>query len=201
VIINNKEDHSRRIRNILKVYNAATDEEREQGMNWYQAAFTFARGLSERYGVTTHAAAGIIAALSPQTDWDRNLILAETVCRTRKAAKGQTGANNAKALAIVNGGRPADVLGGNKVRAFFDNLVFGNMSHRVTIDRHAYGIAEATLEQPKPSTLSNPTRYGYYEDAYRDAASLLGIHATELQAITWVVWRNRTREERATLQS
>ena len=44
-----------------------------------------------------------------------------------------------KALAILNGAAPLDILGGDKVRTFYGNIV-NPWGEGVTIDRHAYDI-------------------------------------------------------------
>ena len=127
------------ITNILSVYEEASPEEIAEGLAWYSSAHTFSVGLSERYGVSIRQAAGIIAALSPRLSWDLNLRNADTVCRTGDV-RG-LGGNVAKAKRILHGEDPSDVLGGNKVRSFFDNILFHEASSTVTIDRHAWDLS------------------------------------------------------------
>lgn len=56
--------------NLRASLDAATPSERAEGMVWYDNAHETAVGLGERYGVTTEQAAGVLAALSPQADWE-----------------------------------------------------------------------------------------------------------------------------------
>ena len=186
---------SQRVARILAVYARATEDERTEGLYWYRAANTFASGLSAKYGVTTEQAAGVIAALSPQTSWERNVPLAEKACRTKRPS-GHTGANCAKARAILRGKTaPLDTLGGNKVRAFFDNIANPEESQAVTIDRHAYDIAEGVYTSDASRSqvanlLRHPVRYAHYAAAYREAARILNLRPLQVHAVTWVAWRN-----------
>ena len=54
-------------RNILRTYRQATDAQRHEGMTWYDEAHNLAASLDS----DVDRAAGIIAALSPQTPWNR----------------------------------------------------------------------------------------------------------------------------------
>jgi hypothetical protein len=62
----------------------------EEGMQWYSKAHDFAAGLAQKYGIDEDHAAAVVAALSPQTDWDRNQRLAEAVMDITHNRNGQT---------------------------------------------------------------------------------------------------------------
>jgi hypothetical protein len=178
-------DYAPSVDNILAVLDRATPKQVVEGMNWYADAHSFARTLDRRYT----RAAGIIAALSPQTSWATNRMLA-TRAYADGTASGSLGASCAKADAILSGLAPLDVLGGDKVRSFFDNIARPKTSQAVTIDRHAHDIAVYQRMMSAPRQLL--TRKGGYEmfaDLYREAAGTVGILPLQVQAITWVVWR------------
>lgn len=186
------------VSNILAVIAEATPEEYEEGFGWYEAAHTFAQGLSDRYHLPARQAAAIIAALSPQVSWERNLVLADTFCRTAECT-GQTGANKDKARRLYEGEAPETVLrtptsphSGQKVRAFFDNIADPRHSEAVTIDRHAVAIALGrTMQDSERGRVLS--RRGVYENVaqeYREAAALLNLRPLQAQAIAWIVWRN-----------
>src|SRR5882757_7454397 len=90
--------------NILPVYRAARDEHIVAGLAWYADAHTFA--LSIAHGDVVKGA-GVIAALSPQTSWATNMVIASRAF-VEGFASGQTGANVDKANRIINGEHPDD---------------------------------------------------------------------------------------------
>lgn len=61
------------VRNALSRYQGATDEQRETGRNWYADARRKLQGLVQATGGDFSKAAAIMAALSPQMDWEGNL--------------------------------------------------------------------------------------------------------------------------------
>lgn len=62
---------------LMQLMHLATPEERDKWRMWYDGAHTYARDLSERYGISHESAVAVLAALSPTTDWDANMALAE----------------------------------------------------------------------------------------------------------------------------
>lgn len=171
--------------NILSVYRAARPEQLAAGMSWYPDAHTFALAISNG---DLHKGAGVVAALSPQMPWSRNMTYAARAF-VDGFASGNTGANNEKANRILQGALPLDVLGGNKVRAFFANIV-DPTGTEVTIDRHAFDIALGMQTESKvKGKLGNKGVYDDFADTYRQTAKLIGIPVATLQAITWIVWR------------
>lgn len=186
------------VSNVLAVYNAATATDIREGLTWYLDAHNYARilagGNSGQFGFETKVsrAAGIIAALSPLNHWENN---------KRKAAQlySQNGdgtgvglkANVSKAVAIYNGGDPLDILGGDKVRAFYLTILDPTGDHAPVIDRHAFDIAvgERTDERRR-GILGRKGVYDSFADVYREAAIISGIGAAQMQAVTWVAWRN-----------
>lgn len=61
----------RRLRNI---YEASPDDVREAGMNWYGNVHDAAQKAARSAGRTTRQAAGVVAAVSPNMDWEKNNI-------------------------------------------------------------------------------------------------------------------------------
>ena len=58
-------------RNILKVYNQATQSEIDHGMTWYADAKSDAQSMADKYELPLHIVVGVIAALSPTNRWER----------------------------------------------------------------------------------------------------------------------------------
>jgi GNAT superfamily N-acetyltransferase len=76
-VLNRFVDHAKE--NLKALYNSVPPERREANMKWYDSANKLASNLAEKYGHSTKQAAGVIAAMSPQKDWDMNVGLAERV--------------------------------------------------------------------------------------------------------------------------
>lgn len=174
--------------NILSVYRAATPDNIAEGMSWYDDAHKFARTLDKR---NPARGAGVIAALSPMSGWDNNKNKARQLFTQKGDGTGIGMRRNVnKAIAIYNGADPLDVLGGNKVRAFYSTILDPTGDHDPVIDRHAFDIA---MGRPFPnkgrSLLERKGEYARFAQAYREGAKTLSIGAAQLQAITWVAWR------------
>lgn len=177
--------------NIIRVYEHATKDQREAGLSWYRDAHSAAASLDP---ANPRRAAGVIAALSPQMWWARNLELAARAYADGKAS-GTLGRSVAQANAILAGADPLDVLRGPKVRAFFQLIADPDDPDNVVIDRHAVDIAVGRRQSIKNRDhdfpLARRGRYARFADAYRTAARLLGVTAAQTQAVTWVAWRDQ----------
>lgn len=187
--------------NILAVFFNSTDIERINGAQWYLVANQAATVLADRYGTTASTAAGVIAALSPNNRWSKNLDNAEALMRayklgginTANLVKVATYNNNKiKALKILDSGEPLDILGGLKVRAFY-NCILGGDS--VCIDGHAYAIWQGRYISTANTPKITPKSYELIAADYRSATikinDILSAHysASQIQAITWLAWR------------
>ena len=175
--------------NILAVWNRATAEQIAEGMEWYGVAHTLALELSP---ADVHRGAGILAALSPNESWERNVILARRTIAENGLTGGTLGNSVTKANAILAGAEPLSVMGkGLKTRSFYVNIADPLDDTTVTIDRHAYDVA-LDLKNAENDRLSlTPKRYEAFSVAYRGAARTLGILPSQVQAVTWVAWRSR----------
>lgn len=173
------------IENIIFHYLSATDSEHSEGMRWYDDANAIARRLSPS---DVWRGAGVIAAFSPMTPWPRNLELAESSLLSGIARTDTLGNSTRAAQRIIDGEHVFDVLKGDKTRAFAAAIADPANSTIATIDRHAYNIAMGTMEgQPK----IGKRIFRELSDAYVGAANLAGIGVPQMQAITWVAFRNR----------
>lgn len=185
---------------ILAVFFSASTAELCEGREWYSQANMYACELAFKYNVHVETAAGVIAALSPNNRWNRNLIDAEALIKAYvnggnvDDVKVSTfNKNKAKAVSILEGTSPLDALGGRKVRAFYLCIMYEDA---VCVDGHAYSIwlgqRVATTKTPSISA----KLYEQIADDYRKATAqintITGQHLTpaQVQAVTWVVWRN-----------
>jgi hypothetical protein len=192
--------------NILAVFFNATDLERLNGAQWYLVANQAAAVLANRYQVPLSAAAGVIAALSPNNRWDRNLIDADFLIRAYSTGglelantiKVATYNNNkTKALSILNGAEPLDILGGLKVRAFYGCIIGQN---NVCIDGHAYAIWCGHYIPTTKTPKITPKVYGLIVADYQLATDKINLILSadyipaQIQAITWLAWRRMIKE-------
>ena len=192
--------------NILAVFFNATDLETINGADWYPTANNAALIMAERYSVSLQTAAGVIAALSPNNRWERNLTDADSMIRAysiggHNAADsikvGTYNANKIKALSILSGEDCLQILGGLKVRAFYDCIIGGDS---VCIDGHAYAIWQGHYIPTTKTPKITPKIYDSIVADYRQAARVINLilkadySAAQIQAITWTAWRRMVKE-------
>ena len=204
-------------KNILDEYFKSSVEEKTLGKLFYPNANATAIDIGNRLGFSDSEGltigAGILSALSPQTEWMRNVMLAFEFVENKWANK-QTKANNNKALRILEGENPMDVLGKQsyKTKAFYkaiedpygnniiDNVIgFPNSLIKLAvIDRHAGGVYFGyPLIESERKQLSNWKTLGRISKAYFKVAEGLNIPLNELQAITWHSFRNKYQNKHA----
>lgn len=188
------------VANILAVYGQATADDLREGLSWYMTAHNWcvvSAGAHRPHLIRRNA--GIVAALSPLNGWGNNKRKAAELISKRgriTVVKGQKngiglGANVAKAIAIYNGADPLDVLGGDKVRAFYRTILDPMGDIDPVIDRHAFDIAVGERTDAKRrGRLDNKGVYAEFANAYREAAKIAGIGSAQMQAVTWIAWRN-----------
>jgi hypothetical protein len=192
--------------NILAVFFSANAAEIEEGMNWYERAQFVADRISEECGISVIKVSGVIAALSPNNRWNRNITDAQNLCRVHTAGcdvdtvKVSTfGRNREKAVRILNGEDVLEVLGGLKVRSFF-NCIIGDWES-VCVDGHAYSIwLGERIPTTKTPRISESLYYAIADDYRKAAMQINGImdetySPAQIQAITWVTWRNLHKRE------
>lgn len=197
-----QEQFKAHVQNIVQKHAEATEALRKGGSEWYERAHDEAKKVG---GGDVTKGAGIIAALSPLTDWNKNVAYAHELAKTGDSPSSLIRANVQKAQRIQAGEHPRDVLGGHKVKSFFENVVDPSNPEHVTIDRHAYDIAVGrpfvgTGGKKDPNWtpgkmgedlgLSAKSRYEHFVHAYKHASGELGIDVpNRTQAITWVAHR------------
>jgi hypothetical protein len=195
------------VENIIGKYKQASPEFIKGGNEWYDKAHDVANTIGKG---DVRKGAGVIAALSPLNNWERNVAEAHELTKTGNVAGALLPANVEKARRIHSGEDPEKVLGGNKVTSFFHNIHDPSNPLPVTIDRHAYDIAvgnpfvgaggkptspkTANASGNKPMSedlgLSSMGRYKHFVHAYQHAAGELEVAKPhQVQATTWVTHR------------
>jgi hypothetical protein len=175
------------VRNIISVWNLATEAELNDGRDWYTQAHRTAEMLADG---DVKVGAGLLAALSPQTAWWLNVELA---CEAfdQGAASRHLGDACSKANKIMAGVDPESVLPmQRKTGQFYRCILDPSDPVAVCIDRHAYDICVGIPLGDWNRGLSAKGRYALVAQCYWEAAQRLGEIPSVVQAVCWVAWRN-----------
>tara|TARA_R110000772_G_scaffold46677_1_gene106394 strand:+ start:1821 stop:2351 length:531 start_codon:yes stop_codon:yes gene_type:complete len=170
----------------------ATPQQIIQGMQWYNEAHTLAVKLAAQHGVTVIQAAQVISILSPQKKWDMNK--REAVAIFNEHFKGiQYGYGyyaTVRTLREVHAIMEGDYLipiKRTKTYSFADNIAYLEESTEITVDRHALRVCyDDTSARINKVGIND---YKYAREAYQLVADSLGIKGYQLQAITWVTYK------------
>lgn len=189
--------------NVTRMYRESTADERVEGLLWYPRAFLFAEQLAHETGHAVHTAAAVIAAVSPRLSWDLNQRLAARILRTGDTSSGYLSTGLERARRLLDGERPFDVLRSHKILNFYVSISSAG-AEGVCIDRHAFDVATGVRHEEATRPGISVGRYEACSQAYRNAARRLrsefgnpSLTAAEVQATTWVTWRNRLKETAA----
>ena len=177
-------------RNLLRLYQERTEADEALGIAWYPKAHKLVCEWSDVYGYSIATVACVIAAISPQCDWERNLIIAdEVLAGYGVSTSGAIRSNVAKAERIRDD-RSHDMRHyfsyGPKVYSFACNLA-GDYSV-VTVDTHALQAALANV-QATYKLKWGP--YAVFAECYANAAKVVGLEPATFQAILWHTWKRK----------
>lgn len=187
------------VRNILKVYRRATESDTINGVEWYDRAKREAQRIAEYANLNIRTVVGVMAALSPNNRWERNVRDAEVMCE--RWVNGDSldsfkvscyNTMKAKAWSILEDELDDDDdiltrLNGQKIRSFYSNIIGLD---EVTIDGHALNIARGYREGlTTDKTNMGKRQYRELQLAYVKAAKRVKVKPHVLQAITWTTWR------------
>ena len=190
--------------NVAAVFALSTASERSIHATWYDDARSAAIAIADATGLQLETVVGVIAALSPNNRWERNLVDAENVCRTfvvdpDSAASVKVctyGKMLEKAIKVLKCEDPEQIpviLNGRKITSFF-HCIMGDQSD-VCVDGHAYSIwigDRLTMKQV-PSIGVKLYRIivaDYVQATYIiNARHNLTLKPYQVQSITWNAWK------------
>ena len=194
---------SHNAREIVAKFTLATSQEVQLGCDWYPSALAIANRISDKYGLRTELVVGVIAALSPNNRWERNIIDAESIIKCWAAGGTRTDMLNVKVCTygkmkekavdiLTPTDRPiTEILNGKKLVEFF-NCITNPALDDVCIDGHAYSVwfgQRLTMKDVPP--IGKKLRATIKQD-YRDACTFINEELScfftpaDIQAITWV---------------
>ena len=191
--------------NVIGTFLLSNAADRAEGLDWYDRAFKAAKDISIVTGVNVNRVAGVIAALSPNNRWERNLTDAENVCKAFVNGDADDVMQVKvctykkmleKALLILQCENIADIpsiLNGRKIRAFYECII-GN-DDVVVVDGHAYSIWFGERLAMKQVPNIGVKLYKSIADDYIQATQEINskfnmnLKPFQVQAITWIAWR------------
>ena len=191
--------------NIVAKFTLATTAEVVAGQRWYTESYAIAKRIAKLHDLSPVRVSAVIAALSPNNRWERNIQDAENVITAFVHGNDQDvlevkcctyTANKLKALAILKSESLdyEDILKGPKVIEFF-HCISDHSSDDVCIDGHAYSIwFGSRLTMKEVPNIGKSLRYQIKQD-YKEATDFinaeLGVDylTSQIQAITWVCHR------------
>lgn len=183
--------------NLIRAYTSASPQARLDGLAWYPNARATVRQWAKSDGLSVSAVACIVAALSPQLDWARNLMSARALLDD-VFPSGPLHANIRKANEILSIGREKgkryqafdDMLRlfpqGPKVNCFARNLAGSDTF--VTVDGHAI---QAALDDVMSTLTVKWTPYKIFAECYAQSAVDVGHSPAAFQAIVWHAWKEK----------
>jgi hypothetical protein len=193
-------DHERMIANIMACYRAADSVQVNEGLLWYDDAQKAAHDIALKYDIAVYLVVAVIAALSPNNKWSRNVINADALIGAFvngdgiDAVKVSTYHKMKQKAWDILAARPdyetaKTMLKGQKITSFFCDIM-GEFN--VTIDGHARNIAyDEKVGLTDDRSNIGKLEYRALQAAYEEAARRLRLMPYQLQAITWRVWRDR----------
>jgi hypothetical protein len=177
------------VRRVVDARRQALPWEVTGAARWYDEA----RQVAARVGDVAHldvvAGAAVVAALSPMNKWADNCADALALAADRGSRVRTTGPNRAKAVAILDGADPGEVLSGRKVRNFWRAVATAGAEGEVPVDRHLYRVAVGWTVSPYDAAPRGRAEYDRVVGAYETAASWLGERALVVGAVAWYVAR------------
>ena len=199
--------------NIERVFKSATIERIAETRKWYQNAQDFTKAVANKLNandLSRFKVSGVISAISPRNEWNKNKLDAENLCKefvsnkyyqlplfgadyhTLLKTKVSTfNTNKSKAIKILlnNDSKIESILKGNKIVNFF-KCINGD-SNAICIDGHAFNIACNRVSALSEVPAISDKHYKIISNVYRDAKNFinkrygLNLKTMHLQSVTW----------------
>lgn len=179
---------SRAKHNLESILELSSDYDLLVGTQWYTIAHGIARNIADHYDLSLSKIIGVIAALSPNIQWEVNLD--DTLKILDGGNPSAYGKNISKAFDILNDHPPDKILGGSKVRNFYLNLLNPADCDAITIDVHATKVLYAWHENGiSPTRYISDGKYKLAQDIYHKVARGYDLLGQQVQAIAWTTYK------------
>lgn len=186
-------------RNLRKMWERATADDIRDGADFYPRYHRLINDFAAFYDTPVPATTGAFVTLSPNNPLQNNLRSLAT-CQWA-VRRGQPPADvttfrkfRDRAMLYLQGGASfLDLAGGEKIRAFYDNIRFPYSSTRATIDGHMVCVMAGQDLTMKEALFKSREMggIGYLEDELRRFARKERLPLPTVQAILWFA-RKRT---------
>ena len=171
---------------ITEHFSASDSHNMSIGLTWYNRAHNECLLLSQVFEIDLNKVVGVVAALSPNNKWQRNLHDAwnflDTPSLETKVCTFMGQRKKALAILASDGSDHAilGILNGDKTKNFYSNIRYYDKSEAVTVDLWAYRSVKL-----KPSKKN----FEAVATAYREVALDLKLKPHQVQAVVWGVVR------------
>jgi len=187
-------------KNLDFFFNASTDANIKDGLNWYKGANIKANVIAKKYKLDAYKVAQVISALSPRNKWEQNIKDADKVCEAFKLGLHPTDikvctfhTNKFKAFNIL--ANKVDITQKSlKTYNFVHNIAYLSDEH-LTVD--IWHLRACFKDDIKISSSSiGKVAYSQIKKLTLKKANKLGVKGYELQAILWVSAQNYFKAQR-----
>ncbi len=168
---------------LVRIFETASCVALEDGGLWYPRAEDVIADLSREFAIGRPRIAAVVAVLSPRQRWRKNIAGARAALEGEAWRAAGYDVNRDKARALIAGAPLESIIGGEKVTSFWANLIGSRTA--VTVDVWAQRAALGYFHRHQPKT----GRYARLVEAYRAAATKVGVPPREFQAIIWLATR------------
>jgi len=179
---------------IIELLESASPSMIEEGKGWYREARDYCVEISKRTKIKLDIVVGVLAILSPRNRWERNKI------DTLNLIKGYRekdidrykictyNRNKYKALKLLRN-KDIRIISGNKVKAFYLNILYPERSTLVTIDTWiCKGLRINKL---------TPVIYKRVESEYYEVSkNIRDLLSHQIQAINWINIRGQEENKK-----
>lgn len=181
---------------ITNLLERSSKETIEEGREWYKVARDYCKNISNSTKTKLNIVVGVLALLSPRNKWERNKLDTYNLIKGYKEntldnCKVCTYSKNKKKAIELIETNNIDLIRGNKVRAFYLNILFPNRASLVTIDTWISRGLEVDKLTPH---IYKQIESDYYK-VYKKINYLL---PHEIQAINWIyirgIYNNKVKE-------
>ena len=199
--------------NIERIFKLATTDSITKYSGWYANAQKFTENVANQLNANDLSSikiAGVISAISPRNEWNKNKSDAENLCKEfvsnkyyqlplfdadyhtllkTKVSTFNKNKNKAVKILLNNDSKIESILKGNKLINFF-KCINGD-SNAITIDGHAFNIASNRVSALSEVPTISDKNYKTLQNLYRDAKNFinkrynLNLKSSDLQAVTW----------------
>lgn len=169
---------------------------RKEDEDWYQEARDYCEDLSNEYQIPLRVVVGILASLSPKKRWELNKKMTETFLECQECKHTTTQAKKAHTIYMMSKVNPLPkdivqdshimlLLGGEKTKAFYHNIMYPQTSGYVTLDAHMLKIFN------KGNLKITKNQYQALSNYFIQKAHKYQIPVSALQARLWVAIRGK----------